>query len=444
MEAEIELNANIKKLQLGCGGVNGANGCDIDIDNLSLSGNSSTRDGRASSSAKLINPFLEFAIKNPNSASQREVTGFRVSAEQAVGLLTAGTENSTTPNGINTISGFMRIQSDSSGYIYGKAKTGARFLDARANAPYTINGVNTILNNEMTGKIQVSGLGGLATIAIKTIGGGLQIPAMNNIPFIRSGLVVNGNRISTLPLQATLAVPPIKADFRGVYPANGQVIYSNPTESPIDWSFSTPQEVRTQGGPLTAEVTDCNGLGCPFAALAGISEGTILQNAFIKGNITGITADVTINQGLGYIHALPINSPFYLSLQKQALRWPGTYSGPNPENTSQTVTDIAQKGWWLSMADPVNLGSVDPTQEIDIAPLFPQIAAQVSGYLNSTPYPTIGIDGLLSAVLGTGDINVTLNQDVNLSGNPLSLTLTDLQLNGQSFAPNCYGGLTFC
>lgn len=38
LEAELELNANIKKLQLGCGGVNGAGGCDIDIDNVSLSG----------------------------------------------------------------------------------------------------------------------------------------------------------------------------------------------------------------------------------------------------------------------------------------------------------------------------------------------------------------------------------------------------------------------
>ncbi|MCU4437703.1 hypothetical protein KTH93_19815, partial [Acinetobacter bereziniae] len=38
LEADLELNANIKKLQLGCGGVNGAGNCDIDIDNLSLSG----------------------------------------------------------------------------------------------------------------------------------------------------------------------------------------------------------------------------------------------------------------------------------------------------------------------------------------------------------------------------------------------------------------------
>lgn len=65
MEADIELNANIKKLQLGCGGVNGANGCDIDIDNLSLSGMSNTREGRAGSSAVLTNPFIEFAIKKP-------------------------------------------------------------------------------------------------------------------------------------------------------------------------------------------------------------------------------------------------------------------------------------------------------------------------------------------------------------------------------------------
>jgi hypothetical protein len=57
LEGVLELNANIKKLQLGCGGVNGAGACDIDIDYLSLSGDSDTNTGRASSSAKLTNPF---------------------------------------------------------------------------------------------------------------------------------------------------------------------------------------------------------------------------------------------------------------------------------------------------------------------------------------------------------------------------------------------------
>lgn len=79
MEAEIDINANIKKLQLGCGGVNGAGACDIDIDYLGLSGVSDTNTGRANSSAKISNPFIEFAIKNPNSAATR---GFWISLKR--------------------------------------------------------------------------------------------------------------------------------------------------------------------------------------------------------------------------------------------------------------------------------------------------------------------------------------------------------------------------
>ncbi|ESK56184.1 hypothetical protein F990_01182, partial [Acinetobacter tjernbergiae DSM 14971 = CIP 107465] len=92
LEALLELNINIKKLQLGCGGVNGAGACDIDIDNLSLSGlgNSATsntdsvtdRNARVGSSAALTNPFIQFAIKNPNSAATREVVGLNLSAEK--------------------------------------------------------------------------------------------------------------------------------------------------------------------------------------------------------------------------------------------------------------------------------------------------------------------------------------------------------------------------
>ncbi|MCB1659408.1 MAG: hypothetical protein KDI39_14410, partial [Pseudomonadales bacterium] len=93
VEAEIAANLNIKKLQLGCGGVNGGGACDIDIDNLSLSGNSSTSAGRVQSDAVLTNPFFEFAIKNPNIAATREVVGFRVGSEAANGLLTFGLEN---------------------------------------------------------------------------------------------------------------------------------------------------------------------------------------------------------------------------------------------------------------------------------------------------------------------------------------------------------------
>ena len=450
IEAELELNANIKKLQLGCGGVNGAGGCDIDIDNLSLSGLADTANGRVASSAKMTNPFLEFAIKNPESASTRSIAGLRLSAEKVVGLLTAGTENSTTQNGIKNISGFMRIQSDESGYVYGKANTDARRFIASKDATYVVDGVTQTFNNQVTGKVKVTGFlgGAIAPITFQTTEGGFNIPAMNNIPFIRSGVVVNGNRVSSLPLQATLNVPKIEVDWRNVYPENGQTIYANPQESPIDWGFSTPSGVQTQGGIVKAVITDCSGLACIVA-----SPGKVLPTVFMKGAIQGIKADVTINQGLGYIHSLPINSPFSLSLQSQAIKWTGSYFGANPErknvdgsinnNVPETISDIAQKGWWMSFSDPINLGSVDPVKKIDIAPLFPQIASQITNFLmDERNAASLSESQLGNVITGNGDINVGIGT-LNVPG-ALNLTLNDLQLSGQKFAPNCYGSLKFC
>ena len=37
MEAQLDINANIKKFQLGCGGFKGP-GCDVDLDNVSFTG----------------------------------------------------------------------------------------------------------------------------------------------------------------------------------------------------------------------------------------------------------------------------------------------------------------------------------------------------------------------------------------------------------------------
>ena len=96
----------------------------------------------------------------------------------------------------------------------------------------------------------------------------------------------------------------------------------------------------------------------------------------------------------------------------------------------------------MSFADPIDLGSVDPVQAVDIAPLFPLLAQSLTTYITANP-ASMTFTGLVNAILGTGDINIDAGT-VNLSGSPLSLTLRDLQLSGQSFTPNCYGGLTFC
>lgn len=119
MEAQLALNANIKRLQLGCGGEKpaGATGaiCDIDISDIRLTGvvpslaaGASGVDAGPASDFILNNPFIEFAIKNPNSASTREIVGFRLGAASALGTMSFG-ENPTSSNaddtGINSISG---------------------------------------------------------------------------------------------------------------------------------------------------------------------------------------------------------------------------------------------------------------------------------------------------------------------------------------------------
>lgn len=113
MEVDIELNANIKRLQLGCGGSKGQ-GCDIDIENLSLVGVNPIDGSYAGTDAKINNPFIEFAIKNANSSSTREIVGFRLGALELLGKLGLGSnENLKTMDddigGIHSLSGDLNI-----------------------------------------------------------------------------------------------------------------------------------------------------------------------------------------------------------------------------------------------------------------------------------------------------------------------------------------------
>ena len=117
-EATVELNANIKKLQLGCGGTNGSGACDLDLDSVSfgcitgasgscittattdpkqpkgLDSNNSISNQQNMKDFVLSNPYFQFAIKNPNSASTRAVVGVRIGAEKAEGPLSIGNLNS--------------------------------------------------------------------------------------------------------------------------------------------------------------------------------------------------------------------------------------------------------------------------------------------------------------------------------------------------------------
>lgn len=272
LEAEMELNANIRKLQLGCGGVNnsihGKPGCDIDIDHISLSGlvgENYTSDQRAASSAIISNPFVEFAIGNAASASTRRVLGFRLSAEKIQGLLTMGTENTATPNGINSFSGYMRTKEAS-----GTAQTAVRQMTYAATGQY----------------IEGTVRGGIGSVELP-----LDLHYKSNdytfdltsaaAPFVIPSTPVYGTRI-----KDNIAI------LKGV---------------------GTVETINFQG-PLAAQLLD----------------GALTLNKQITGSLTGLRTDITVNQNLGLIHALYLNNPASLSLQSDLILWPGASMAANP------------------------------------------------------------------------------------------------------------------
>ncbi|ELW80748.1 hypothetical protein RFY44_20625 [Acinetobacter bereziniae] len=394
LEAQLELNANIKKLQLGCGGVNGAGGCDIDMDNVSLSGlklDSSgnplpmTREERASSSAQLTNPFIEFAIKNPNSASQREVVGLRVGSELAKGLLTIG-QNDGTINGINSLSGYMNIAPTD-----GKTKTAVGQM-----------------REVFTGKVNIGGciLGCPAKFTTDTKP--IQIDGMD-VNFTTKSTDLNGSRKSFINVGAIAKVPDI-------------VLTEN-------------------SGTRKADISGC------FVVLIIPLCNYAINDMRIDGKISNLYVDVNLTQALGLIHSIPVQSPLSLSLQYQNILWP---NAPKSPVTNQYIT--AQRGWWLAASDPIKLGALETQAGFaaDISTAYPQVATIVSNYLDRYPLSVPFGDAVgslftskLVAKLGTIDLNSYTNPSVG--GTPISVQLNNLPLGAvQNVTPNCYGSLKFC
>ena len=387
LEADVELNANIRKLQLGCGGINGPGGCDLDIDNLALSGIkldaqgnfvAMTSEERVSSSALISNPFFEFAIRNPESSSTREMLGLRVSAEKVVGLLTVGTDNNTA-NGINSFSGYMKING------YGNATTAAGVFGLNpGEVVNTIADINILLCTTGcgNGKGLTAGYGNDKNT-------GLNIPSMQ-APFQVNNAVVSGNRLKSARVDAIAQIPNI---------------------------------------PITH---DSGQLGVRLNDKVCVLFAACVQNTFIKleTTISGLEAKIKFDEGLGYIHNLPISSAAYLGLQAQAIQWPD-------------AEEVAQRGWWLSLQDPINLGDISPRDAVDIATVYPQFAKILGEKLAEDEYRIkVNLWDGLTALFNAG-ITKTVSP-VNVTGNSVEINLNNLILKSQAVTPNCYGGLKFC
>lgn len=387
MEANLELNININKLQLGCGGINsGISGkggmCDIDIDNLSLSGlgnaaksntdSESDRAARAGSSAILSNPFMEFAIKNPDKASQREFVGVRFSAEKALGLISFGKENlkdnnnNGIPNGINSLSGYMEI--------------------APQKGSATINPI-TISQN---GTMNPTGVA-LAGKACDTFFGGCGL--------LKPNYVTTSYDITLTPQStATLDLPQ-------------QVITGKRINSAILNASTTVNNILLSGN-LAAD-TDLLGI-----KISGKTSG-VLNN---------LKVNAIIDENLGLFHKANLNgTSASLSLQAKDIQWTGAKS-------------VAQQGWWLEFSDPIDIGDITPNKNVDIAmPTIKDALAEVNKYLgaNYVKCGTLATSCLLGNIpLGTANLPNTAN--------PVNMNMMNLSLKNQDFTPNCYGTLKFC
>lgn len=131
LDAVLDLNMNIDRLKLGCGGVNDnlvAGVCDIDLEYVRLMGRCTTvgcgqtTDGKlqrgsgdpVTSDFRMVRPYLELAIRNDGSKTQREVVGIKIGAQTVDGYMGVGGINppgSPAPVGnnfgLNAISGYL-------------------------------------------------------------------------------------------------------------------------------------------------------------------------------------------------------------------------------------------------------------------------------------------------------------------------------------------------
>ena len=405
-EAVVEINANIKSLQLGCGGVNGANGCDVDISNLGLSGlndgvdangNPTFSNGRSSTDAAITNPFIEFAIKNPNNLATREMVGFRLGAEKILGLLTLGTNNVASPtDGIKSFSGYLNI-AQTTGNVLTKQTTFSDIAAQGLKPPATL--IATILGTDYSRQFTSD-----TTNAANT---GLTLPSVP-ASFILPQTTVKGTRqtqvvINNIP--ARVSVVPLAAGS-GVAGVNDAVFANDQLYVTFD--------------PI------CILIICVSNAKFKPADGSVLKNLDI--NVSSIT------QNLNAVHNIPLSgSGGYLSFQKEAVKWNGSNSD-----------DTAQRGWWLSVKDPVQLGVLNSVDQVNIDSLLPQIAGIVSNYLGQPGNEVRTGGSSINAAFG-GVTTALLN--IDFAGETYtkpSFALGSQVFQSQTPPSNCYGNLKFC
>jgi hypothetical protein len=322
LQGSIALNANIQHLQLGCGGINGP-GCDIDLNQVSLSG------GAVGTDAVLNNPFIQLAIKNPNSLSTRQLVGFGLGAQSALGTLSVGTN--PNPNTPGTVGG----------------------------SPGGETGINTIS-------------GAFEAAAIN-----LQIPVRITATGQANDPTVLGTAFAYLKQTATQPF------------TTGDKLTPDTSNTQTGTYYQFTSGSRLTGavfGQTTLVIPQLNILGFAPTPILGLP----LPLPILGQNLTNLTALATISpENLIDLHTLNLagnpNAGLFLSLNSQSILYPqigtkGIFTFPdttqmlNPDGSLATrgynsngnpitIADLqAKPGWYLS-APQANIGNTDTFQQ---------------------------------------------------------------------------------
>lgn len=114
-------------------------------------------------------------------------------------------------------------------------------------------------------------------------------------------------------------------------------------------------------------------------------------------------------------------------------------------------TDVAQPGWWMSFAKPIELGHLNVTNPIILDDnILGQVANRVTetltpSYIDKPKATASNLGQVVSLLLNnplTSKIVADLNSATQL--NPVYFKLQNQRLGNQEVVSNCYGSLRFC
>lgn len=362
MDVDLELNANIRRLSLGCNGVNGA-GCDIDIENLRLSGfavdaaKQPINDRGPQTSLLARNPFFEFAIRNPDQASTREIVGMRLGFKEAFGLLSLGD--------FNGIEGNAASQSNPANH------TGINRL--------AIN-LNQVVLNDITFPVTICS-GGVNAGRTACAGPGLPIPIIGGL--LPSVPITNGEAqiIQDTPAAGDNRFRVIATPNNSLATTQGNTQVFNSIQN-----FGGTDYQRLQLHNIRAVVSGLGGI--PIGGLGAISNN--------------IGLNVTFNETFNFIHQLPLgadnnsNGVFDAGdTTTKDLYFSLTGIGDNNVNNRANWLNwqsTAMAGTWAGAPRGWSLGSDEARLEgFTTAPVFLSAAEAIGGAAN-TPILATNID----------------------------------------------------